>query len=121
MPATSSDNTPRSLLNGAYTDAQRKSGMALFLKQCSSCHGEQLRGGESAPALRGADFRMRWHGLTLADLMQKVMVMPPNSSGELAPEENASLIAVILAFNGFPSGRVALPSGINQLRQIHFE
>jgi mono/diheme cytochrome c family protein len=119
--APGASNTASSVLNGVYTEAQRKIGILTYLRQCSSCHGERLRGGESAPALTGADFRKRWDGQTLDDLLHKVMLMPPNDPGKLTPEENASLITVILAFNGFPAGPEELPSDTNRLQQIRIE
>ena len=112
-------NSPaRTTVDGVYSEAQRQVGLLTYLKRCSSCHGETLHGGESAPALKGADFRRRWDGKTLDDLIQKVMAMPPNDPSKLTPAENASLIAVILASNGSRAGSEELSSGADELKQI---
>jgi mono/diheme cytochrome c family protein len=110
-----------SVLSGIYSDAQRRRGMQVYLKQCSTCHGERLRGGESAPALTGASFREHWVGHTVGDLLQKVNLMPPKDPGRLTPEEAASIIAVILATNGFPAGTADLPATPSLLQQIPIE
>jgi S-disulfanyl-L-cysteine oxidoreductase SoxD len=114
-------NQANSVLDGVYTETQRRSGMLTYLKRCSSCHGERLHGGESSPALSGRDFRQRWDGRTLDDLMQKMMLMPPNDAGTLTPEEEASVIAVILAANGFPLGSEELSSAASRLQKIRIE
>jgi mono/diheme cytochrome c family protein len=112
-------NSPaRRTVDGVYSEAQRQRGMLTYLKRCSSCHGESLHGGESAPALKGADFRRRWDEKTLDDLMQKVMVMPPNDPSKLTPPEGASVIAVMLASNGSRTGSEELSSGADELKQI---
>ena len=111
-------NSPaRTTVDGVYSEAQLQRGMLTYLKRCSSCHGESLHGGESAPALKGADFRRRWDGKTLVDLMQKVLVMPPNDPSKLTPAESASVTAVMLAANGSRAGSDELPSGADELRQ----
>jgi mono/diheme cytochrome c family protein len=111
----------RSVLTGVYSEAQQKNGLQVYLKQCSSCHGERLRGGESAPALTGANFRGHWAGRTLDDLMQKVNLMPPKDPRRLTPEEAASVIAAILAANGFPAGAEDLPNASGLLQQVRIE
>jgi mono/diheme cytochrome c family protein len=111
----------RGILNGVYSDEQRRKGVQVYINQCSTCHGERLRGGESAPALSGASFRDHWVGRTLDDLMQKVNLMPPKDPGRLTPDEAASVIAVILAANGFPPGTEELSSASNLLQQVRIE
>jgi mono/diheme cytochrome c family protein len=119
--ASSANGPSRSVVDGVYTELQRKSGLNTYLKHCSSCHGERLHGGESSPALSGVDFQKRWDGRTLDDLMQKVAVMPPNDPGQLTAEEGANVIAVILAANGFPTGSEELTGAAQQLQQIKIE
>ena len=112
------DAGSRTVASGVYTEPQRQQGMLVYLKRCSGCHGERLRGGESAPALTGPDFRQRWYDHTLGDLMQKILLMPPKDPGELTPREAASVIAVVLAVNGFPAGKEEVPADLNLLQQI---
>jgi mono/diheme cytochrome c family protein len=120
IPTAGSDSVGGqvSAQDGIYSDAQRQRGLQVYLKQCSSCHGERLRGGESAPALIGANFREHWSGHTVGDLLQKVNLMPPKDPGRLSPEEAVSLIAVILAANSFPAGATDLPATPSLLQQI---
>lgn len=113
--------TEKGILSGVFSEEQRRRGLQVYLKQCSTCHGERLRGGESAPALTGANFRGHWIGRSLDDLMQKIMLMPPKDPGRLTPEESASLIAVILAANAYPPGGEDLPATSSVLQQIPIE
>jgi S-disulfanyl-L-cysteine oxidoreductase SoxD len=120
-PTSITNSRANSVLDGIYTETQRRSGMITYLKRCSGCHGERLHGGESSPALSGADFQKRWDGRTLDDLMQKVLLMPPNDPGKFTPEEGTNLIAVILASNGFPAGSEELTGAAMRLQQIRIE
>jgi mono/diheme cytochrome c family protein len=117
-PSSGSD---KSVLDGVFSEGQRRKGMQVYLKQCSSCHGERLRGGESAPALTGTTFREHWVAHTLDDLMQKINLMPPKDPGHLTAEEASSVIALILAVNGFPSGNDDLPPTSNSLGRIRID
>jgi len=112
---------PLSAQTSLYSDAQRRRGLQIYLKQCSTCHGERLRGGESAPALMGAGFREHWIGHSVGDLLQKINLMPPKDPGRLSAEEAVSVIAVILAANGFPAGTTDLPSTLSLLQQIRLD
>lgn len=47
----------RSVWDGVYTEEQAKRGETVYGKECSSCHGDLLTGGESAPALTGGVFQ----------------------------------------------------------------
>ena len=111
--ASSAPNgTEQRASSGVFSEEQRRSGLQVYLKQCSSCHGERLRGGESAPALTGANFRAHWIGRNLDELMQKIAAMPPKDPGQLTPEEAASVIAAILAANAYPPGDRDLPANL---------
>jgi S-disulfanyl-L-cysteine oxidoreductase SoxD len=118
---SSTGGAAKSVLAGVYSPEQRRSGMHLYLKECSSCHGERLRGGESGPTLIGAAFRQHWVGRTLNDFIQKINAMPPKDPGRLTPEQAASVIAVILAANGYPAGDKDLASTSIVLQQIRLE
>jgi S-disulfanyl-L-cysteine oxidoreductase SoxD len=118
---SASGGVKRSTVDGVFGEEQRRKGMQVYLKQCSTCHGERLRGGESAPALNGANFRDHWIGRTLDDFMQKINLMPPKDPGRLTPEETTSVMAVILAANGFPAGTEDLPASSTLLQQIRIE
>src|SRR5271170_7625496 len=84
----------RSVWDGVYTDAQAKQGQGLYNDKCSSCHGDTLMGGESAPALAGGEFTSNWNGLTLGDLFERIRTtMPQNRPGSVSRDANAQILA----------------------------
>ena len=62
----------RSVWDGVYTEEQSKRGETVYQKECASCHGASLGGGESAPPLTGGAFLSNWNGLTLGDLFDRI-------------------------------------------------
>ena len=101
-----------SVWDGVFSAAQQKRGEGLYAKECSTCHGEKLKGGEGAPALVGADFIASWSTGSLSDLFDKVsqtMPAPPEQPGKLSPQQNADVVAFMLSANGFPAGAADLP------------
>jgi S-disulfanyl-L-cysteine oxidoreductase SoxD len=110
-----------SVWDGVFSAAQQKRGDALYVTECSTCHGETLKGGEGAPALVGADFIARWSQGTLADLFDKVsqtMPAPPEQPGKLSPQQNADVVAFMLSASGFPAGAGDLPTTSDALARI---
>ena len=111
----------RSPSDGVYTAAQQQRGEAIYTRECSTCHGERLKGGEGSPPLTGAEFEANWNDKTLADLFDKIrqtMPAPPEQPGKLTPQQNADVIAHILSVNGFPPGAVELSFDADRLRRI---
>ena len=105
-----------------YTGEQAKRWQAVFLKECASCHGADLAGGEEAPALRGKSFWTGWNGNTAADLFERIcQTMPDDNPGSLSREQNADLLAYLLSVNLFPSGSTELECGIEALRRLRIE
>jgi mono/diheme cytochrome c family protein len=103
--------SPRSVWDGVYADAQAKQGQALYNDKCSSCHGDTLMGGESAPALAGGEFLSNWNGLTLGDLFERIRTtMPQNKAGSLS-----------LSVNQFPTGKTELPQQTEVLKEIKID
>jgi S-disulfanyl-L-cysteine oxidoreductase SoxD len=114
--------SPASVWDGVYSDAQAGRGAALYQTACASCHGDKLQGKGQTPALMGTDFMMDWSGMTVGDLFDKMQTsMPADKPGSLSREQNASLVAYLLSANKFPSGMAELSSGADRLRQIRFE
>jgi mono/diheme cytochrome c family protein len=110
-----------SVWDGVFSAAQQKRGEGLYAKECSTCHGEKLKGGEGAPALVGADFITNWSTGSLSDLFDKVsqtMPAPPEQPGKLSPQQNADVVAFILSANGFPAGASDLPVSADALKRI---
>ena len=114
--------TSRSVWDGVYTQEQDKRGEAVYARECASCHGLALNGGESAPALMGGEFLSNWNGLTVGDLFERIRTtMPADGPGRLTRAQNADVIAHILSVNGFPPGRAELDTRVDALKQIKVE
>ena len=114
----------RSVWTGVFNEAQDKRGAAIYSRECSTCHGERLQGGEGAPALTGSDFASSWHGQSVGDLFDRIrqtMPAPPEQPGKLTPQQNADVVAHILKVNGFPAGTAELPTDVEQLKQIRID
>ena len=112
----------KSVWDGIYTDDQAKKGAAVYADQCASCHGDQLTGGEMAPPLAGGEFLSNWNGLSVGDLFERIRTgMPPANPGKVGREAKADIVAYILAFNKFPAGSAALPSGTEMLKQFRID
>jgi S-disulfanyl-L-cysteine oxidoreductase SoxD len=108
--------TTRSVWEGIYTKAQAAKGAGLYAKECASCHGTSLTGGESAPPLAGGDFLSNWEGLTIGDLFERMRTtMPATRPGALNREINA---AFILEMNQYPPGEAELQQQTEFLKQI---
>ena len=112
----------RSVWDGAYTEEQAKRGEALYRKNCSTCHGAMLTGGESASPLTGATFFSNWNGLGLDELFERIRrSMPQDKPGKLSRQVNADILAYVLSVNKFPAGKTELPAQSEFLKSIKFE
>ena len=112
----------RSVRDGVYTQDQEKKGHDLYSQHCAVCHGNNLEGGEEAPALAGGDFISNWNGLTVGDLFERIRTtMPQNKPQSLSREVDASILAFILSANKFPPGQGELSSQTEQLKLIRIE
>jgi mono/diheme cytochrome c family protein len=112
----------RSVWDGVYTEDQAKRGQPQYNEHCSSCHGDNLAGGEMAPALAGGEFMANWNGLTMGDLFERIRrTMPQNRPGRLSREVNTEITAYMLNFNRFPAGKKELPSSTEALKMIRIE
>ena len=109
----------KSVLDGVYLDEQSKRGEALSQTTCVSCHGEQLAGGDLAPAIQGQDFRAAWAGRSAGELFDKIRTtMPADSAGSLKPAQAADLVAYIFKLNDFPAGQTELATEMAALNDI---
>ena len=107
--------------DGVFTDAQQKRGEAIYTRECSTCHGERLKGGEGSPPLTGTEFNDNWNNKTVAELFDKIrqtMPAPPEQPGKLSPQQTSDVVAHILSVDGFPAGAAELPSDLEQLKLI---
>ncbi len=114
--------TSRSVWDGVYTQEQARRGEAVYSRECASCHGLALNGGESAPPLMGGEFLSNWNGLTVGDLFDRIRTtMPADGPGRLTRAQNADVIAHILSVNQFPQGATELETRVDALKQIRVE
>jgi len=112
----------RSVWDGVYTEEQAKRGEAVYKKECGSCHGEMLTGGESAPPLTGGAFQANWNGLTLGDLFDRIRkTMPQSKPGSLTRQQGSDVLAFLLSINKFPVGKTELYRQSEMLKEIRFE
>ena len=115
-------DTQRTVWEGVYNDTQARRGEAVFLEACSNCHGRSLEGADMTPALTGGAFMANWDGLTVGDLFDRIRIsMPADRPGSLSRQEDADVVAYILRFNEFPSGKEELPREVQILKQILFK
>lgn len=112
----------RSVWDGVYTEEQAKRGEPVYHKECATCHGDAMAGGESAPPLTGGAFLSNWNGLTLGDLFERIRkTMPQNAPGKLNRQQNADILAYTLSANKFPPGKTELSRQTEFLKEIRFE
>lgn len=112
----------QSVWDGVYTEEQANRGKQGYADQCASCHGPELTGGEMAPALTGGEFMAGWDGLTVGDLFERIRIsMPQNAPGTLSGQQNADILAFMLASNKFPAGSAELARDAMILKTIKIE
>jgi len=74
-----------------------------YARNCAACHGPELRGGETGPALFGTAFQDKWSAMPAGELETFTRRrMPPANPGGLSPRDYASAIARIRRVNGWP-------------------
>lgn len=106
-----------------YTEAQAKSGEALYARACASCHGRALTGG-TAPPLAGPGFARSWRDprITLDDLFFVMRTtMPPRQSNALSADERVAVFAFMLSVNGYPAGATPLATNTPALHELGVE
>ena len=114
--------TTRSVWDGVYTEDQAKRGAAVYAKECAACHGADLNGGESAPALVGGVFLSNWNTLTVGDLFERIRLsMPQDNPGRLSRQQDADVLALMLQANEFPAGKTELDKQTEVLKLIGFK
>jgi quinoprotein glucose dehydrogenase len=90
-------------LAGTGTRAAAQSGDDAYSRSCAACHGPELRGGETGPALIGSAFQERWSAAAPGELERFTrQTMPPTNPGALSNADYASALARIRRANGWP-------------------
>jgi len=104
-----------------FTEAQAKSGEAVYVRACAACHGRTLGGG-AAPPLTGPALARSWSDprVTLDDLFFVMRTtMPPRQSNALSADERVAVFAYVLSVNGYPAGTTALTANTAALKDLH--
>jgi quinoprotein glucose dehydrogenase len=74
-----------------------------YARNCAACHGPELRGGETGPALIGSTFQDKWTAAAAGELETFTRRrMPPANPGGLSARDYASVIARIRRANDWP-------------------
>lgn len=86
-------------------------GVAMVVARCALCHGEQLVGGDHAPALKGPEFWALWTGRPARELYSRIIsTMPLDEPGSLSEQETLGVVDFIVRSN---TGSAALGSVSN--------
>jgi len=112
----------KTVWDGVFTEEQAKRGEDTFMKECSSCHGNDLAGDGFAPALAGSDFLSNWNELSVGDLFDRIRIsMPPNGPSGVTPAAKADIVAHIMNSNKWPAGKTELEPKTEVLKGIKIE
>ncbi len=104
---------------GIFTLQQARAGESVYLRECSSCHGVNLAGGEEGMALLGTEFLGKWSNLPLSGLYAVTQgTMPKVNPGGLSAAQYRQVVAYMLLANGYPPGDRELSGGIAELSAI---
>jgi cytochrome c5 len=96
--------TPRTVTEGVYTDAQASRGATAYDATCSGCHRADL-GGATGPSLKADRFARTFAGKDLKTLFTRIATtMPRNMPASLADEAYLDIVAYVLRENGFRAG-----------------
>jgi mono/diheme cytochrome c family protein len=111
--------SPRTILDGVYTQAQAERGLAAYTEHCSRCHRENLRGNPEALGLTGTRFIEAWREDSLYSLFDHMATrMPREPLTTLPTPVYLDILAFILQFNGYPAGEQELT--LEPLKQVRF-
>jgi mono/diheme cytochrome c family protein len=119
-PATSPATAPAlSVWDGIYSSEQLARGQTQYNSACARCHGDNLLGNDSAPALVDTEFLDHWNGKTLGALVDLTWKkMPSDGPGRLNRKQSTDVTAYLLHENGFPVGKSDLTSDAGVLNAI---
>ncbi len=107
------------VLDGVFTSAQARRGRRIYTRDCASCHGQEMKGGEMAPSIAGSDFMIFWTELPVGSMFERIKVsMPEDGPGRLTDEEYTDVLAYILSENSYPAGETELPADKAELDKI---
>src|ERR1700723_1491786 len=96
----------------AWVQAHAQTQDDACLRACAACHGAQLRGGETGPALIGSTFAQHWGAVPPVGLDEFTRrTMPPTAPGSLSDEDYVAALTRIRRANGWVVPPAAAPVG----------
>jgi quinoprotein glucose dehydrogenase len=79
-----------------------------YLRNCAACHGPEMRGQETGPALIGSAFQQKWSELGVEELERFIRrTMPPTNPGSLSDQDYSTIFARVRGGNGWAVPPVA--------------
>jgi S-disulfanyl-L-cysteine oxidoreductase SoxD len=104
----------KSVNEGVYTTAQADRGAAVFKTSCTACH--------DTSRFTGAEFASGWTGKPIHELFETIhSTMPEDKPGSLTRQQYADVVAYFLRLNGYPAGKIELPTADASLKSIRFD
>ena len=110
----------KTVLDGAYTEAQAARGEMQFQERCANCHVGTCTDG---PPLFGPQFLDRWREDNLEYLHTKISKeMPQDAPGSLPEKTYLDILAYLLHNNRFPAGATELTlEGVKTTKLVGLE
>ena len=103
----------------SYSLTQAAEGRVLYAEHCASCHGPNLLGNESGPALSGKAFQDRWAKRPAGQLFDVTATsMPSTNPGGLAARDYAAILGFMLYQNGYASSASDLDLRLKVARSV---
>jgi S-disulfanyl-L-cysteine oxidoreductase SoxD len=98
-----SAQAPKTVWQGAYTEAQAKRGEATYSAECARCHRDDLTGYNSV--LIGSRFMNDWREDTVDHFFSLVkQTMPRTAPSSLTDGQYLDIVSYVLKMNDFPAG-----------------
>ena len=93
----------------SYTTGQARDGAEAYVVACVACHGRDLAGQDTMPALVGPTFAEHWSGRPAPELFEFMRShMPESFPGLLNDRTYLVLVTFLLYRNGVPPGQAPL-------------
>ena len=103
----------------SYSLTQAAEGRVLYAQHCASCHGINLLGNESGPALLGKAFQDRWAKRPVGQLFDVTTTsMPSTNPGGLAAHDYAAILGFMLYQNGYSASASDLDLRLKLARSV---
>ncbi|MGH6897948.1 MAG: c-type cytochrome [Geminicoccaceae bacterium] len=104
----------RSLMHGAYTEAQASRGEDVFQQRCALCH--------STAEFSSPNFFGGWSGQPVHALYTMIRDrMPLDNPGSLTPQQYTDILAYFFGLRDLPTGDDELPADAEAQKAIRIE